>query len=342
MKNKISLVVHNQINNKIFDSNDTSVNRDNCMSSFHSLKEELFENGFDLSTSDINKESESVLSLYFDLSTPPSLQSSINYLILQESEVINPFGWNKKLHDVFDRIYTWNDELVDDVRYFKLNFSHHFPLQAQWDSSLSDWNDKKLCTLISGNKRVNHPLELYSERIRAIKWFEANTPRDDFDFYGVGWNVPQYANKYVNYLLKKMTGIHFLFPKHSRYSGPVQSKNETLRGYKFAICFENAKEIPGYITEKIFDCFFAGCVPIYFGAPNISTHIPSSCYIDYREFDSYEILYSYLSNMSQHEYEGYIHAIKDFIFNISSLEYRTENFSAVLVGHILDDVKNKS
>ena len=289
-----------------------------------------------------DKESDSVLSLYFDLSTSPSLKSSINYLILQESEVINPFGWKKELHDEFDRVYTWNDDLVDGVRYFKLNFSHHFPLQEQWDNVLCDWYDKKLCTLISGNKRIDHPLELYSERVRAIKWFEENTSTEDFEFYGVGWSVPQYANKYVNYLLKKLTGVHFLFPKYNRYRGPVQSKNDTLRGYKFAICFENAKEIPGYITEKIFDCFFAGCVPIYFGAPNVATHIPSSCYIDYREFNGYEKLYSYLSNMSQNEYAGYINAIKDFIFNSRSLEYRTENFSDILVGHILDDVKNKS
>jgi hypothetical protein len=42
----------------------------------------------------------------------------------------------------------------------------------------------------------------------------------------------------------------------------VDSKKNTLEKYKFSICYENARDIPGYITEKIFDCFFAGCVPI--------------------------------------------------------------------------------
>lgn len=38
--------------------------------------------------------------------------------------------------------------------------------------------------------------------------------------------------------------------------------------YKFVICFENVC-IDGYVSEKIIYCFLAGCIPIYFGDPNI-------------------------------------------------------------------------
>jgi len=41
--------------------------------------------------------------------------------------------------------------------------------------------------MIAGNKRSSHPLELYSERLRAIEWFEKEHPAD-FDLYGIGWN----------------------------------------------------------------------------------------------------------------------------------------------------------
>ena len=52
------------------------------------------------------------------------------------------------------------------------------------------------------------------------------------------------------------------------------------KNISFAICYENARDIPGYITEKIFDCFFAGCVPIYWGgAPNVTDHIPANTFI---------------------------------------------------------------
>ena len=35
-----------------------------------------------------------------------------------------------------------------------------------------------------------------------------------------------------------------------------------------------AREIPGYITEKIFDCFLARSVPVYWGPGNIADHVP--------------------------------------------------------------------
>ena len=61
--------------------------------------------------------------------------------------------------------------------------------------------------------------------------------------------------------------------------GTLTSKNQTMQMYKFSICYENARGLPGYITEKIFDSFLAN-VPIYWGADNISKHIPDECFID--------------------------------------------------------------
>lgn len=42
--------------------------------------------------------------------------------------------------------------------------------------------------------------------------------------------------------------------------------------YKFVICFENSKT-DGYVTEKIFNVFLSGAIPIYDGAPNIGDYI---------------------------------------------------------------------
>ena len=44
----------------------------------------------------------------------------------------------------------------------------------------------------------------------------------------------------------------------------VANKHEWLQNYKFNLCFENAS-FPGYLTEKLFDAYNAGCVPIYWG-----------------------------------------------------------------------------
>ena len=49
--------------------------------------------------------------------------------------------------------------------------------------------------------------------------------------------------------------------------------------YKFIICYENSYS-DGYITEKIFNCFYAKTIPIYNGAPNINNYINSESYIN--------------------------------------------------------------
>jgi hypothetical protein len=185
------------------------------------------------------------------------------YLMIFESEVIRPDNWNRENHKYFKKIFTWNDELVDNKKYFKINFAHKIPTDLNFDINKKN----KLCTLIAGHKFASHPLELYTERVKAIRWFEQNHP-EDFDLYGIGWD--KYNFKGALSMLNRFEILRkFLKPKYPSYRGAVNSKREVLQKYKFAICYENVRDIPGYITEKIFDCFFAGCVPVYWGAPNV-------------------------------------------------------------------------
>ena len=67
--------------------------------------------------------------------------------------------------------------------------------------------------------------------------------------------------------------------------------------YVFSVCFENAKGFPGLITEKIFHCFNAGSIPIYFGASNIEKHIPEDCFINYENFKSIKDMYDYIKHL---------------------------------------------
>lgn len=65
--------------------------------------------------------------------------------------------------------------------------------------------------------------------------------------------------------------------------GRIGNKLEWLKDYKFHLCFENST-YPGYLTEKLFDAFSAGCVPIYWGDTSLrisldseNDHIESHC-----------------------------------------------------------------
>jgi hypothetical protein len=71
-----------------------------------------------------------------------------------------------------------------------------------------------------------------------------------------------------------------------------KAKLEKLNTFRFNICFENCyHELWSwdYITEKIFDCFKAKCVPIYYGAFNIEQIIPEEFFIDYRKYNYGEL-----------------------------------------------------
>lgn len=329
---KASIVVNASYqNNKLFDLDDVLINRDNCMYPFYLLKKEFEKKSINLSTQDINSIKDSEIVIYNEMPKILPNEKDINksYLMIFESELIRPDNWDLDKHKYFKKIFTWKDDIVDNKKYFKFNFAQDIPKYINKDLSKKE----KLCTLIAGNKKNNHPLELYSKRVEAIRWFERNHS-EDFEFYGIGWDNYKHSNKYINFALQKSNLSKLFVSKYPSYKGKVDNKKDTLEKYKFAICYENAKDIPGYITEKIFDCFFAGCIPIYWGAGNITDHIPKECFIDKREFDSYEVLYEYLKNMSEEKYMKYLVNIEKFLNSENSYQFSSEYFSEQIVKNI--------
>ena len=324
-------------NNYLFIHSDAPIG-DGLLKPFNNLYTFGKKNNLDFVTLDMVKDFNEVCTfLFFDFPNMnnPYVKQAFStqipkYLFIFESALIRPDNWDLKKHKHFDKIFTWNDDFVDNKKYFKFNFAQNIP-----NSISKDLEKKtKLCTLIAGNKKVNHPLELYSKRVEAIKWFEKNHPQN-FEFYGIGWDQYTHSNKYVKYLLNK-TKLSALFkPDFKSYRGKIDSKKEVLENYRFAICYENARDIPGYITEKIFDCFFAGCVPIYWGADNITNFIPKECFIDKREFDSYEELYKYMSNMSEEEYLKYHQNIEIFLNSEEAYLFSSECFTKTIIGNIV-------
>lgn len=258
-------------------------------------------------------------------------------LMIYECEIVMPDNWNPENHRYFNKIYTWNDDLVDNKKYFKYFDPNKIPEKFDFKTG-----NRKLCTLIAGNKYNYHPLELYSERVNAIRWFEKNHP-EDFDLYGTNWD------KKADETLANLWGTaQFTINKNARpdepvftsYRGKVERKNDTLKNYKFSICYENAKDIPGYITEKIFDSFFAGCIPIYLGAPNITDYIPKETFIDKREFDSYADLYNHIKNMDHDTYNGYVDAIRSFVTGGEIQKFGSEFYADIILKEINNHSQN--
>ena len=65
--------------------------------------------------------------------------------------------------------------------------------------------------------------------------------------------------------------------------GPIQSKYDFQRNYKFVIAFENTST-PGYTTEKIVHAFSAGAVPIYWGNPEIEEEFDGKGFVNCHKY----------------------------------------------------------
>lgn len=56
--------------------------------------------------------------------------------------------------------------------------------------------------------------------------------------------------------------------------GKVPDKLALFRQYRFCICMENSLAMD-YVSEKVYQGLAAGCLPIYWGAPNIRDLLPA-------------------------------------------------------------------
>lgn len=231
--------------------------------------------------------------------------------IPHEPAVVSPLHDEKILEAMpFDRILVWNDRLAGKGGPF-VKFNYGEPVIHETQIPMVPFSSRRLLAAIYSNKLSKHRSSLYSERARAFEFFARKT--DDFDLFGVGWESSDLASIV------------------SSYRGKVDNKKAILKNYKFAICFENTRDYPGYITEKIFDCFAAGVVPIYLGAPNIEEYIPKECYIDFRDFRDYEHLYTFMLGIDEGSHRTYLDAVKKFVLTPEYYQFTSKRYAELVL-----------
>jgi hypothetical protein len=96
--------------------------------------------------------------------------------------------------------------------------------------------------------------------------------------------------------------------------------------------------LKGWITEKIFDCFFAGTVPIYWGAPEIAELIPTDCFIDMRQFGSYPELARFLKALGPRDIERYKQSARAFLRSPQFEPFTKEAFAQRFLDLVEDAV----
>jgi len=167
----------------------------------------------------------------------------------------------------------------------------------------------------------------YGKRLVAIKKVGF---KGFLDLYGFGWRAIQFRAPLLSiywYLKFYLVGLTVTQP---------EKKSDVYKRYDFSLCFENMA-MSGYVTEKIFDSFFAGCIPIYWGAPDINDYVPENCFISLNNFATIEACAKYCLDLTEEEKETYRSAIDHFL---ESPEFK--KFSAGIHGFVSDFYKSDS
>lgn len=109
---------------------------------------------------------------------------------------------------------------------------------------------------------------------------------EQVDLYGFGWNsslisklktVAVELNKFFkNPFIIRPSRLKYYFKKQPNYFGAVSNKISIMNNYRISLVIENSSS---YVSEKIFDSFSGGCIPIFVG-PNLAHYkIPENLYV---------------------------------------------------------------
>jgi hypothetical protein len=312
---------------RIFAEDDPLANRDDCLRPFIELQRALEQHGVTLATADQLpvETADAVLCLNMPGAADPMWAVATQrqlpvHVIALESEYIDTRNADVTLLSRCTTVFTSRDDVIDGVKFLPVRFAQTLrpPLRAPWSR-------RKFACMVSGNKASSHPDELYSRRLDVIRWYDAHYPAL-FDLFGTGWTAPAPSNLAMRAARRLPLLRSLLAPKFKVFRGTIDKKLETLSSYRFCFCYENFSSPDGWITEKIFDAMFAGCVPVYWGPSNTQHHIPAACYIDASALPDPDAVHTYLTALDDAQCAAIVTAIDRYLKSEQATEFSVATF----------------
>lgn len=181
------------------------------------------------------------------------IKSKIKIAWCLESPAVQWHVHNNLQHisNKFDYILCYREDLINSN---PLKFLPNSPggalIKDEEINLYNEFKTKKCSTIISG--KVSYPGHLLRHQIQKL----AGT-NSGIDFFG--WGTP---------------------------FGHIESKLVALKNYMFHLTIENIIA-PHYFTEKLIDCLVTGCIPIYYGAPNIDKYFNIDGFICFNSIEEF-------------------------------------------------------
>lgn len=195
-------------------------------------------------------------------------------LIRQEPKMILPEIYTSKKLSKFESIINVGKPID------KMSKNINWPQKINLHISNLHQKNKSKAVVINSNLLSLDFDEMYSLRRDVC------IHSDCIELYGYGWNIGFKSSmkifikelrkyvirpKYIN-----LKGLRYYFRRQKNYKGSIDNKILIMQQYRIAVVIENSL---GYVSEKLFDSFSAGCIPVYVG-PDLSKYeIPRNLYI---------------------------------------------------------------
>ena len=198
------------------------------------------------------------------------------FSILYRSEpfCVLPVAYKPETTALYSSIISFGkSEVLNDG----MHWPQYFPGEGQLGWGIHDRLPR--AALINANKLNLSSSELYSLRRESIKKIAG------IELFGENWNsnfkdrikvlIIEVLKDPIRHLIATSSHSRYWFANWPETASPAD-KISVMQRYKFALVIENELS---YMSEKLFDAFFAGCIPIYVGPEVTDYKIPKELVI---------------------------------------------------------------
>lgn len=259
-------------------------------------------------------------------------------LVVSENMHLQPHPTYAEIKALADRVLTYWETEVNHQKVFWLPYGLDFEGGRNFRESLPMGKRPYLLGMINSWKKSEIPGDLYGTRNR-LALGAAKSLRGRMFLGGPGWSSHLvYRRKWQRSLAKRLPRLaqfFFRWPNEALQGPwPGVRKLEALSRCEFALCPENCSSLSGYITEKIFNALFAGCIPIYQGHPDSTRWLPPEMFVPMERFSNGRELVKFLQGMVPGEKKKYRDAGARFLQSKSAELFDLPSYERVFLQHL--------
>ena len=125
-----------------------------------------------------------------------------------------------------------------------------------------------------------------------------------------------------------------IFVENAGGGGGELKKLDFLKDYKFCIAFENSRG-NGYVTEKLLAAKAAGCIPIYWGAENVTDDFAEGSFLNMNHLTSPSELIEAVKALDENT-DAYMAMASKTSLTLTKEQERLAEVAKLILGHVLD------